>query len=134
MIAFLAEQIESVLELEVLLLLQARAPQTWTAVELARTLKIDQAWAAELLARFAERRLLSRAPGTPPQYAYAPADPPLDETVQAVAHAYATHRVRIIGLIFSKPASNLKSFAEAFRLRREPKESKDPNENAGGME
>ena len=126
---FLASEIESVLELEVLLLLQGSAPRGWSAEQLATTLKIDPDWAGGLLVKFAQRGLLARRDEPAPRYAYAPASAELDAAVRAVADAYATHRVRIIGLIFSKPTSNLKSFAEAFRLRRDPKETKDPKDD-----
>ena len=116
---FVTEQIDSVLELEVLLLLAQSAPQQWSAADLAATLKIDPAWAAEQLARFTSRGILACNNTAPPQCRYAPANPKLDETIRAVADAYATHRVRIIGLIFSKPTSNLKTFADAFRIRKE---------------
>jgi hypothetical protein len=118
-IDFLAEQIDSVLELEVLLLLRASAPQRWCSDDLAAALKIDAAWADQQLEKFVDRAILARDNATPLCYTYAPANPPLDDTIRAVADAYASHRVRIIGLIFSKPTSNLKSFADAFRIRKD---------------
>ena len=116
---FLAEQIDSVLELEVLLLLRSSAPRQWSAEDLSAALKIDPAWAGEQLAKFASRGILARSDGPSTRFSYAPANAQLEETIHAVADAYLTHRVRIIGLIFSKPTSNLKTFADAFRIRRE---------------
>jgi hypothetical protein len=134
--AFLADHIDSVLELELLLLLRAHAPQAWTPAALAAELKIDSTWAAAQLATFASRGLLVRtgadpagsattAGAAPPSgsadggYRYEPETPQLDAAVAAVADAYASHRVTIIGLIFSKPTSTLKSFADAFRIRKD---------------
>src|SRR5687768_1075998 len=94
-------------------------PQQWTAEDLSAALKIDRAWAGEQLDKFAARQILVRGDDAGPRYTYAPANPEVDETIRAVADAYATHRVRMIGLIFSKPTSNLKSFADAFRIRRD---------------
>ena len=116
---FLAQHIESILELEVLLLLRADPQRSWTGAQLAKELKIDQTWANEQLARFASRGILARTDAPDPQYRYSPSDPQLDATVAAVADAYATHRVTIIGLVFSKPISNLKTFADAFRIRKD---------------
>jgi hypothetical protein len=120
---FLADHIDSVLELELLLLLRARRERSWSAAELSHELKIDRTWAAGQLAQLAGRRLLSRDDATnpaDPRYAYAPPTPAVDATVTAVADAYASHRVTVIGLIFSKPApSTLKTFADAFRIRKE---------------
>jgi hypothetical protein len=116
-IDFLNEQIDSVLELEVLLLVRESAPRQWTAADLSIALKIDSTWAAAELEKFGARQILAR--GDNSAYFYAPANESLDATIKSVAHAYATHRVRIIGLIFSKPTSTLKSFADAFRIRKE---------------
>jgi hypothetical protein len=127
-IAFLADNIDSVLELELLLLVRADAARSWTGDALAAELRIDPAFAAEQLTKFHQRGLLARtsaavgaavgaAVAAPPSYRYAPQTPALDTAVGAVASAYATHRVTIIGLIFSKPTSTLKTFADAFRIR-----------------
>jgi len=116
---FLVDHIDSVLELELLLFLRERGARHWTAAELAHELKVDPAWAGEQLAKFHARGLLARTDETGATYRYAPQSPQLDATVASVAAAYATHRVSIIGLIFSKPTSTLKTFADAFRIRKD---------------
>jgi hypothetical protein len=122
-ISFLGENIESVLALELLLLLRNDPSRAFTSSDLAHQLKIDSAHAEAQLAGFCQRGLLSRGEATPTTYRYAPQSAQIDATVAAVAAAYATHRVTIIGLIFSKPTSTLKTFADAFRIR--PKERPD---------
>jgi hypothetical protein len=139
--SFLADNIDSVLELELLLLLRAEPARLWSAADLAQELKIDPAFAAAQLEKFRQRKLLSAAaaaaaaaaadpaePGveaagrtdqTIPAYRYAPESPALDAIVAAVAATYASHRVTMIGLIFSKPTSTLKTFADAFRIRKD---------------
>jgi hypothetical protein len=52
-------------------------------------------------------------------YRFAPGSAKLEQAVRDLAAAYATRRVTIISLIFAKPTDKLKSFAEAFRFRRE---------------
>lgn len=116
---FLRDHISSVLELELLLLLRGAPARTWTGAELAREMKIDASWAGEQLARFTARGILVRTGAAGAQYRYAPHPGPLDETIATVADVYASHRVTIIGLIFSKPTSTLKSFADAFRIRKD---------------
>ena len=122
-IGFLTEHIDSVLELELLLLLRSDPARSWSATELAQHLKIDPAFAAAQLDNFHQRKLLardaSRTAESDAAYRYAPASADLDATVAAVAAAYTSHRVSIIGLIFSKPTSNLKTFADAFRIRKD---------------
>lgn len=118
-VSFLGDHIDSVLELELLLLLRAAPARAWTAADLATELKIDPAFAGEQLAKFSQRGFLARVDGSDPAYRYAPQSTQLDDSVAAVAAAYTTYRVTIIGLIFSKPTSNLKSFADAFRIRKD---------------
>ena len=118
-ITFLAEEIDSVLELEVLLLLRESAPQQLCAQDLANTLKIDATWAKQQMEKFTTRGILTPAPGAESCFTYAPSKPERDEVIKLVADAYATHRVRVVSLIFSKPTSNLKSFADAFRIRKD---------------
>lgn len=116
---FLADHIDSVLELELLLLLRSESARTWTAAELANELKIDPAFAAAQLEKFHHRKFLARTDQADGAYRYAPASPELDAAVASVAATYATHRVSMIALIFSKPTSTLKSFADAFRIRKD---------------
>ena len=116
---FLGDHIDSVLELELLLALRADAARAWTAAGLAGEMKVDPAWAAEVLGKFHARGLLERTDPPDATYRYAPQAAELDATVASVAAAYASHRVSIIGLIFSKPTSTLKTFADAFRIRKD---------------
>ena len=43
----------------------------------------------------------------------------LHRAVAGLAREYAARRVTVIGLIFSKPVDKIRSFADAFRLRRD---------------
>ena len=53
------------------------------------------------------------------EYRYQAADPKLDETVKELEVAYASHQVRVIELIFSRPPQAISDFAKAFDLRKE---------------
>jgi len=117
--AFIAAHVESVLQLELLLLLHAQAPRPWTADELARELRIDAAWASAQLASLAGAGVLDAGAADPPAYRYAPRTPQLDAAVAGLARAYAARRVTVIGLIFSKPVAKIRSFADAFRFRKD---------------
>ena len=117
--SFLADHIDSVVELEALLLLYSNPEKSWTASEIARELRIDPSWPRTELQRLCARNVLSCAPGNEPVYRYAPRDPAIDQAVGALAKAYEDRRVTIIGLIFSKPVDKLKTFADAFRIRKE---------------
>ena len=116
---FLADHIESVLELEALLLLAADANRIWTATDVARELRVDPGWAGPQLSRLCGRGVLACDSDPQPHYRFAPSSPKMEQAVRDLASAYATRRVTVISLIFAKPTDKLKSFADAFRLRRE---------------
>jgi hypothetical protein len=116
-----AEHIRSVLELECLLLLRRDPARRWTAEELARELRIDIEWAIRELSDLARRGFAARDDSPVPHYSYAPSTPALGEILAELAVLYAERRVSVTELIYARPSGNpLKSFADAFRIRKEP--------------
>lgn len=110
--------IHSVGQLEVLLLCRAAPDKSWTPAEVARALVTEPETAAMRLRDLAERGLLSAAAGEANPYRYAPADARLEAAIDDLAEAYATRRVTVVGLIFSKPDHGATALADAFRIRR----------------
>ena len=115
----IAERIDSVVQLEVLLLLKAETQRAWAAAEVAQQLRIEPAWATGQLEELASRGLLSLAAEMPVRYRYVPATAALDAAVAQLERDYAERRVTVITLIFSKPVDKLRTFADAFRLRKD---------------
>ena len=114
------DHIESVVQLEALLLLQARPQQVFPASEVGKELRIEQSWAAEQLNHLCARGFaacLDAGAGTPPVYRYGPRSVEMDRAIKGLAQAYADRRVSVITMIFSKPADKLRSFTDAFKLR-----------------
>jgi hypothetical protein len=112
---FIADEVESVEQLEVLLLLRAAPDKEWTAHEVARALVSQVDSVADWLARMAVRNLLSQANG---RYRFSPATPEVARTIDALAESFAKYRVTVVGLIFSKPSERVRLFADAFRIRQ----------------
>ncbi len=109
-------QIESVAQLEILLLLRAAGDKLWTADEVSRALVTQSAeTAGTWLADLARRGLAREEDGS---YRY---DPPaeLEHTLDSLAEAYARYRVSVIALIFAKPSERISLFSDAFRIRRD---------------
>lgn len=117
--AFIAEHIESVVQLEVLLLLYKNPQQDWTADDIGRELRIDPAWASEQLANLCARGLLICPAAPQPIYRYGPRTPELDRAITDLDKAYTEMRVTVVSLIFSKPVEKIRIFADAFRLRKD---------------
>ena len=53
------------------------------------------------------------------RYRYQPISEDLDRTVGLLDTIYQERRVAVTTQIYSKPVSNVQTFADAFRLRRE---------------
>ena len=113
-----ADRIDSIAQLEVLLLLFRAAPRAWTAPEVASELRIDGAWAAEQLAVLRDRQLLGQRAPDSGLHVFAPATPELAKAVDALAACYADRRVALVALLYSRPSDTIRAFADAFRIRR----------------
>ncbi|HEV7300673.1 MAG TPA: hypothetical protein VGN72_15010 [Tepidisphaeraceae bacterium] len=114
------DRISSVVQLEVLLLLHAHADRLWTAADVATNLRIDPTWAEAQLAELTDHGLAApHNDGPVTAYQYRPATDELGRTVDELSKAYADMRVSVISLIYSKPSDTLKTFADAFRIRKE---------------
>jgi hypothetical protein len=122
--SLIVERIDSVVQLELLLLLHANPGRAWSPADVAQELRIDPAWANGQVGELVGHGLIEPSPDDPRAFRYAPASgTPLDAAVAQLARDYTERRVTIITLIFSKPVDKLRSFADAFRLRKDTKDN-----------
>jgi hypothetical protein len=115
----LLERLDSIAQLEMLLLLAATAPEEWSAAQIATRLRIEPGWAAEQLGILRARELLTESRESPGHHRFDPATPALAKAVEALADSYADHRVSIVALLYSRPVDRIRVFSDAFRIRRE---------------
>lgn len=117
--SFISSHIESVEQLEVLLLLQRSKERSWTAIEVAAELRTQTTSAAARLADLCSRGALRAEPGGGPAYTYAPQSDDMDRAVLDLARAYAERRVSVITAIYAPPAAAdpMEEFSNAFRIR-----------------
>jgi hypothetical protein len=115
-VRFIRQDIHSVLQLEVLLLLRERGGE-WTPRSAAEELRITVQY-AELRLQDLQLRGLLAAGSSPDTYIYAPTPEPRRLLVDELAACYATTRYTVINLIFSEPGDSARSLADAFRFRR----------------
>ena len=123
--AFIADYLDSVVQLETLLMLHGAPERHWDADDLARDLRIERGWAQGQLDGLCEQGLAAcgdSAEGGGRRYRYAPASAAMRSAVAGLAKAYAERRVTVISLIFAKPADNLRAFSDAFRIRKDKEE------------
>lgn len=112
---FLTVHIDSVEQLEVLLLLRDEPARAWTPDEVASALRTSATSAVARLDDLA-RRGLARAEPRSRSFRFAPADATLARQVDLVAAAYRDRRVTVIGFIYSRPLDPVRELARAFRV------------------
>ncbi|MGI8905897.1 MAG: MarR family transcriptional regulator [Candidatus Sumerlaeaceae bacterium] len=116
---FALRYLDSVAQLEALLLMRREPAVTWTVPELAKRLYIDQAGATGILEILQKRQLVTftREQSGTPTYKYAPAAQELEQLVVATEAAYSQYLIPLTQLLHSKPSTAAHHFADAFRFR-----------------
>ena len=117
---FLLQCIDSVEQLEVLLLLHRTPQESWNSESIAQTLYSNPSSIAHRLAGLYSHGLLTQTSAS--AYRYQPKTAELDVTVSQLAETYRQRRVAVITVIASKPLEKVWAFSEAFRLRKKDKE------------
>jgi hypothetical protein len=113
---FIGHHIESLAQLEALLLLRKDAEREWKTDEIAKILYITPEMSAALLADLARRGF---AVPRETCYRYRTPEAGIDRTIEQLARVYQERRVAVITEIYSKPQNKVQTFADAFRLRKE---------------
>lgn len=113
------EEIDSVPELEALLLLRQYRSNSWTAIELAKRLYIDAEQTRALLNELSRKQLVQFTSEEPEAYRYQPRSPKTDALIARVEAVYRHEIVRISTLIHAKPSAAIRDFARAFRFTKE---------------
>lgn len=112
---FIARYIDSVAELEALLLLRANPEEAWSIAMVAQRLYIPAADAAEVLRRLTENGFLSAGDAG---YTFACAVPELAQGLDRLAETYARQLVAVTNIIHAKPR-RIRQFADAFKFRKD---------------
>lgn len=113
---FIDKHIDSVSQLEALLLLRRNPELKWDAPGTANRLYISEQEAAAVLAKLSAEGLLVAEEGG--RYRFGCRTAESHELVDRLAGLYARHLIPVTKLIHSKP-DRIQQFADAFKLRRE---------------
>ena len=116
---FLTDTVESVAQLEALLLLRNNPDETWTNDYLAQRLYISPKLTSELLTQLCANGLVESYGSEPVCFRYRPASNEIETLIARLAELYAKHLVPVTNLIHSKPKTRIQEFADAFRLRKD---------------
>jgi hypothetical protein len=116
---FILAKIDSVAQMEALLLLRSKPEEEWSSGSLARGLYITEDQTVELLRRFCDEGFLMLKAGDPPRYQYRPASAELRQMLDRLADVYSKHLLPVTNLIHLKPKTRVREFADAFKLRKD---------------
>lgn len=115
---FIADHIDTVAQLELLLLLRSDPAKVWTPEAAGKALYSAADVTALQMADLQLKRLLAPGPSEN-TYVYRPERPELASLVDRLAGLYRERRVAVITAVYTKPIDKIRSFADAFRLRKD---------------
>ncbi len=116
-LSFARVSLGSVWALEVLLLLRRTVARDWTTPSLVAELRSSPAAVDGALDRLRQAGLVVTDTGG--VHRFQPIAPPLEALVADLAELYAGHPVTVINAIISPPDSSIRSFADAFRIKKD---------------
>jgi hypothetical protein len=112
---FLALHIDSIAQLEALLLLRSAPDEVWDIPRCAERLYIGEREASETLAHLADHGLLVHEPGG---YRFHPQTQDLADLVSLLTEHYRRHLIPVTNLVHAKPR-RIRQFADAFKLKKD---------------
>jgi hypothetical protein len=115
---FIKEQIRSLEQLEILLLLSSAPGKKWTEQAVYEVIKSSRASVSARLNELVSQKLLSTETAT--VFTFSPESETVKRLVQELAVAYKQRPVRVVELLYSRPPDAVEEFAKAFKLRKEP--------------
>jgi hypothetical protein len=115
---FIKEQIRSLEQLEILLLLSSAPDKKWTEQAVYEVIKSSRASVTARLNELVSQKLLSTE--TAGVFTFSPESETVKRLVQELAVAYKQRPVRVVELLYSRPPDAVQEFAKAFKLRKDP--------------
>jgi hypothetical protein len=116
---FLARYIQSVEQLEILLLVSGDPGKAWTSSEVYGIIRSSEASVTSRLECFTRDGFLLASPGPPATYQYRPPSDVIRSAVGKATELYQSRRVRMVEAIFTSELDPLQGFADAFKLRKQ---------------
>lgn len=114
---FVLKRIETVTELETLLIMSAEEHRDWSAQDIASLVYVAAPSAAAVLHALEQRGLISSSAGGT-RFRFSPSDEERQLVLQT-AVAYKTHLIPIATLIHRKASVPVQEFARAFSLKKD---------------
>jgi len=114
---FISFHIKSVAELETLLLLFRNPSRTWSAEQLSQELRSNPSYAETLLQQLARTGLVEKQSENQTYILKKELEHEM-ELIRQIEVRYQKRRFSLINLIYEAPTEKIKTFADAFKLRK----------------
>lgn len=115
---FVHENINTIDDLRVLLLLCRSPDKEWDAVAISSMLYLKPDIATACLANLQAKGLLAKVEGKERLHKYAPRESKMADLVRQVVELDQSQPVTLINLVYSKP-KDVQAFADAFKLTKD---------------
>ncbi len=117
---FVFECIDSVEQLEILLLLTSNRTKEWSAQETSKELRSSENSVEKRLESLCAMGFVTKSSTDPYRYHYNPKTERIENVIAELAIVYKEKRHRVLELIFS-PMKKARAFANAFRVSNSEK-------------
>lgn len=114
---FLRDHVQSITQLDLLLLLHGAAGRPWTAAHVAAELRVPERFVTGQLVDLARAGVLTGGDDEPPTWRIDRSGP-YTAVVDELADVVRRRKRAVQDLILSAPSSDVQLFSDAFRLRR----------------
>lgn len=115
---FIKEKIQTILRLEVLLLLHHQQSRSFSVAEVADELGFDEESAQDQLMSLEAIGVVFHSNSDKPTYKYHPLNPTLGSMVEELAVGYSRRRVPILSVMLAEHPDRTRLFTEAFKIIR----------------
>lgn len=122
---FVFQFIDSVEQLEILLLVYASAPREWTPEEISDHLRSNRNSIVKRLSTLVAQRIIHRSESGI-SYSFKSDDEKLSKTIELLSEIYKIHKYGVLEMIFS-PMKKSRDFADAFRITGTKDDKGDKN-------
>jgi hypothetical protein len=116
---FIAAEINSLEQLEILLLLSGNPHKWWTAAGVYEVIKSSVQSVQDRLDEMVQRGILRKESDNDVRYQFAPANEAIWNITSELRDAYKERSVKVVQAIYSKPPDAVQEFARAFRVRKD---------------
>lgn len=114
---FIRQVVRTTWGLEILLLMRASAPRTWTSFEISAEIRANVPLVDEVLTTLVHADVVSR--NEQDLYVFAPGDRDREKTIDELARLNQSYPFVVLKEIVRVPNEKIQTFVDAFRLKKD---------------